>query len=486
MTETINVTAVNDPSVLAALEGAPLAYTENSPAATVTGTITVGDVDDTNIESATIQITGNYQNGQDVLAFTDIGPITGSWNAVTGTMTLSGTDSQANYQAALRTVTYQNTSDDPSTLTRTVSFTVDDGDDPSNTVTRNINVTAVNDVPVLTGTNNLSGINRNPVANPGTLVAELIAGHVTDPDAGALEGIAVTAVDNSNGAWQYSTNGGSIWNAFGAPSTAVASLLAADVNTYLRFVPNVNWSGTVAGGLTFQAWDRTSGAAGGTANTSPSGGMTPFSSASASAAVTVTASNTAPTLSGANNLAAISEDPVTNPGTLVSALIAGKTSDADPGALTGLAVTAVDNTNGTWQYSLNGGGTWTAFGAPSDAAARLLAADASTYVRFAPNADWNGTVNNGLTFHAWDQTSGVAGGTANITATQTVLDQFSAIAYNNNDGTSAWSTDWIDIDGNATGGSYRITGGELQIKTNQCDGLDLSRSQSPRCDRAPR
>ena len=103
------------------------------------------DVDDANIESATVRITGNYQNGQDILDFADLGPITGSWNAATGTMTLSGSDTLANYQAALRTVTYRNTSEDPSTLVRTVSFTVNDGDVNSNTVTRDINLTPTND-----------------------------------------------------------------------------------------------------------------------------------------------------------------------------------------------------------------------------------------------------------------------------------------------------------------------------------------------------
>ena len=112
----ITVTAVNDPSVLAAIEGAPLAYTENDAATVITSTLTVSDVDDTNIEGATIQITGNYQNGQDVLAFADTANISGSWDAGSGTLTLSGTDTLANYQAALRAVTYQNTSDDPSTL----------------------------------------------------------------------------------------------------------------------------------------------------------------------------------------------------------------------------------------------------------------------------------------------------------------------------------------------------------------------------------
>ena len=32
---------------------------------------------------------------------------------------------------------------------------------------------------------------------------------ITDVDIGAVEGIAITFVDNSNGTWEYSTDGGS-------------------------------------------------------------------------------------------------------------------------------------------------------------------------------------------------------------------------------------------------------------------------------------
>ena len=136
-------------SVLAAIEGTALAYTENQAATAITATVTASDLDNTNLASATIQITGNYDNGQDVLSFTNTANITGTWTAATGTLTLTGSDTVANYQAALRAVKYQNTSDNPSGLTRTVSFTVNDGTANSNTVTRNIAVTAVNDAPVL-------------------------------------------------------------------------------------------------------------------------------------------------------------------------------------------------------------------------------------------------------------------------------------------------------------------------------------------------
>ena len=125
-------------------------------------------------------------------------------------------------------------------------------------------------------------------------------------DAGALSGIAVTAVDNSNGTWQYSTNGGTTWNAFGSPTDASARLLAADANTYVRFVPNANWNGTVAAGITFRAWDQSSGAAGNAADASTNGGTSAFSSATASAAITVNAVNDAPV--GTNNTVTMLED----------------------------------------------------------------------------------------------------------------------------------------------------------------------------------
>ena len=112
--------------------------------------LTVTDADDTNLESATVQITTNYQNGQDVLAFTNQAGITGVFTAATGTLTLTGTSSVANYQLALQSVTYTNASQNPSTLARTVQFQVNDGTVNSNASTRTVTVAAVNDAPVVT------------------------------------------------------------------------------------------------------------------------------------------------------------------------------------------------------------------------------------------------------------------------------------------------------------------------------------------------
>ena len=145
----IDFTAVNDAPVLSAIETAPASYTENDAPLAITGSTTVSDVDDINIESARISISNNFAAGEDELIFTDQFGITGSFDAATGTLTLTGSASVVDYQTALTTVAYNNTSDNPSTLTRTVSFEINDGDLNSNILSRDIDFTAVNDAPVL-------------------------------------------------------------------------------------------------------------------------------------------------------------------------------------------------------------------------------------------------------------------------------------------------------------------------------------------------
>ena len=97
----IEVSPENDAPVGSAIELTSLAYTENSGPSVITSTLVVSDVDDMNLERATIQVTGNYINGEDILSFADTATIIGNFDPVTGILTLSGTDSVANYQACL-------------------------------------------------------------------------------------------------------------------------------------------------------------------------------------------------------------------------------------------------------------------------------------------------------------------------------------------------------------------------------------------------
>ena len=83
-------------------------------------------------------------------------------------------------------------------------------------------------------------------------------------------------------------------------------------------------------------------------------------------------------------------------------------------------------------------------------------------MRFVPNVNFNGAITNGLTFRAWDRTSGAAGGTADTTSVvDTVRDSFNAVSYSNDDGTAAWIAGWVDTDSNPAGGDIRVAGGQL-------------------------
>jgi len=81
--------------------------------------------------------------------------VTGSYDSATGVLSLSGTDTKANYQTVLNSIRYLSSSDDPTaggTLTnRAISVTVrDSGGNESNAAISKITLTAVNDAPVNT------------------------------------------------------------------------------------------------------------------------------------------------------------------------------------------------------------------------------------------------------------------------------------------------------------------------------------------------
>jgi hypothetical protein len=131
--------------------GAALTYNEGDPATAVDSNVTVTDIDSPLLASATVQIVGNYVQGQDVLSFTNTPNLVGTFDASTGRLTITGSDTPAAYQNALRSVRYQNLSDNPSTAARTVAFTVTDGFATSNTPTRSIDVQDVHSSPTVMG-----------------------------------------------------------------------------------------------------------------------------------------------------------------------------------------------------------------------------------------------------------------------------------------------------------------------------------------------
>jgi Mg-chelatase subunit ChlD len=102
--------------------------------------VSITDSDSANLSGATITLT-NFQ-ANDVLAAAGLPPgITASaYNPATGVITLSGSSSLANYQAAIRAITFSNSSGSPSLLSRTVNVVVSDGANSSNTAVATIGI----------------------------------------------------------------------------------------------------------------------------------------------------------------------------------------------------------------------------------------------------------------------------------------------------------------------------------------------------------
>ena len=271
-------------------------------------------------------------------------------------------------------------------------------------------------------------------ANQGQLISTLVGSSITTahPD----QGISITQVNNTNGSWQYSTDNGTNWSGlanalvtnyeFTLPAVQAnfrpAFLLAADSKNRIRFVPNTGFVGTVTNDVTYNGWNYRTAGNGLLINIDPDPSRRPnlaplLNSLSVNADRLNIKVNKAPIVDTAlvGMVNSIPTDPTTNPGTLVSSVLGSSFID-DQTILKGIAVTAVDNSNGIWQYALDGT-TWQAFGSPSTSAARLLAADGTTKIRFVPNTGYQG--NPGISFRAWDQFadwSGVTvpGGTTNI------------------------------------------------------------------------
>jgi hypothetical protein len=138
--------------------GGQLTYVEGAAAGTVLTGIDVTDPDTATLAGATVSITAGFTAG-DELAFANdgstMGSISGTYNAGTGVLTLTGTGTPTQYQSALRAVTYRSTSSLPTatSTSRTISWQVDDGQASANlstSRTSTVGVVEQNQTPVPT------------------------------------------------------------------------------------------------------------------------------------------------------------------------------------------------------------------------------------------------------------------------------------------------------------------------------------------------
>ena len=119
----------------------------------------LSDSDSTNLESLTVTITNQFDGSNEILSADTTGTsITASYDSATGVLTLSGTDTVANYQQVLRTVSYDNTHDYPyGGEARVIEFVANDGTSDSAVATTTLSM--VTDVNVLIVTNTSDTVN---------------------------------------------------------------------------------------------------------------------------------------------------------------------------------------------------------------------------------------------------------------------------------------------------------------------------------------
>ncbi|MCF8052208.1 MAG: DUF4347 domain-containing protein, partial [Desulfobacterales bacterium] len=275
---TVTITGTGDAPAATSLDSAET-YTEDTP-------LNLTDIVVTDVDSANITVSLTLSDpAAGFLNTSTSGAVTSTFAG--GVWTASGAIADVN--TLLAGVVFTPAANYNSNFT--IDTSVDDGVVPALKGTKAVTGIPVNDAPVLdnSGAPTLTEINENETsisANPGDEVADIIA-PITDADTGALEGIAVVSVDDSHGTWQYSTDGGWTWTAFGAVSESSAVVLGDSGNDRIRFLPDTNYNGTAL--IAYRAWDQTDGNTSGTTGVDAStvGSTTPFSTAAETASITI-------------------------------------------------------------------------------------------------------------------------------------------------------------------------------------------------------
>jgi Ca2+-binding RTX toxin-like protein len=351
VTSTINVTGVNDAPTLSG-GGNAVGYTEQGTPAVIDNALIVADVDSATLAGATVTIASGFFVG-DVLNFTSQNGITGSYNASTHVLTLSGSASVANYQAALRSVTLSSSSDNPDNFgtdtSRTISWQVDDGsatNHASDAVTTTVNITAVNDAPVLAGAGNTASYTEQATA---TVIDSALT--VADPDSTALAGATATISSGFvSGDTLNFTNQNGITGSYNASTHVLTLSGSASLANYQAALESVTFSSNSDNPTNFGAnasrtitWQADDGSA------------SNHASNTVISTINVTAVNDAPTLSGAGNTIGYTEQAA---GAVIDAALA--VSDLDNANLASASVTisagffAGDTLNFTNQNGITG------------------------------------------------------------------------------------------------------------------------------------
>ncbi len=211
--------------------GASATFTGGGAATTLDGGLTVSDADSGgDLASATVSIGSGFISG-DTLNFTSQSGITGSYDSTTGALSLTGTATIADYQAALESITYSfSPSDGDPTgggadASRTIEWSVNDQTLSSTTATSTL---IVNPPPLVVTAANISvtgGSGRGGAFKIGDIVTASWNDTSTgDDNSDAIAGVTFDFSQLGGGSAVAATDNGGVW-------TATYTIAAGDIDT---------------------------------------------------------------------------------------------------------------------------------------------------------------------------------------------------------------------------------------------------------------
>ncbi|MEI6721514.1 MAG: VCBS domain-containing protein, partial [Betaproteobacteria bacterium] len=404
------------------------------------------------ISGATIRIATNYQAGADKLEFANQNGITGTFDAASGTLTLSGTKSVAEYRTALGSIRFNNSSDAPSTAARTITVVVrDDGGAQSGVARTTMNVVGTNDAPVST-----NDAVTTPEDTPRVLALTDFGGF-SDPDGTPIAAVQITSLPAA-GTLQYDSTGNGTWVAVSASQTVTAADISAG---RLRFSPAQDANGAAYASVGFKVSDGTA-----------------LSAAAYTLTVNVTAVNDAPVANP--DTASVNEDATLNV-SIANGMIrgAGADTDVDSAASTLVVSGAVAGAGGVVQGAGVGSplaGTYGTLTVATDGSfsyvannANALAAgvvqnDVFTYTVQDPNAAVSNTAT--LTIAVTGVNDAPVGLASTVTALSSTPYVFSAADFgftdvDTGDSLSGVRIDSLPVAGTLTLGGVAVSAGQV-------------------------
>ena len=218
--------------------------------------LTLRDFDSPNFNtgSLTVEITSNADAVNDTLAtaldYSSYGSLNGSSTDTKIIIDLNSNATPTEVAALIESMTFY--SESISLLNREVTISINDGDGATSSFKVDVDVNVSNNAPVLAdAVYSLTSINEDDTSNSGQTVASFVGANISDVDAGASSGIAVTSL-SGNGTWQYKT---------GLQPWADINLTNGSLHLFLtdkiRYIPDQLNSETAT--FNFRAWDQSNG-----------------------------------------------------------------------------------------------------------------------------------------------------------------------------------------------------------------------------------